>query len=69
MGAVVKDYSLREILISKGLDPDLIKEFIEDQVSMSRCMDDAMKNAINETEFYQREVKYTKLEIFIEHLK
>jgi len=61
--------SLRTFLIEKGIDPDLIKEFLQEQIEMNRAADDVSKDILGKCAFYKRELKYTQLERFIINLK
>jgi hypothetical protein len=68
MGAQVTPTDIRSALINNGVDPDLLREFLEEQIEMNRSIDDGLKSTIGATEFYKRETKYTKLELFLVHL-
>lgn len=69
MGTEVKPSEIRSTLIGHGIDPDALRDFLEEQIAMMRSTDDAMKDSLGKAEFYTRETKYTRIESFIVHLK
>lgn len=69
MGLEVENKSIRSSLIENGVDPDTIRAYLEEQIAMSRATDEAMKDTLTKSEFYQREMTYTKIDSFIIHLK
>lgn len=56
--------SLRSSITNSGQDPDLIAKSIFEFIEMCRCTDDAIKAHISKEEFWERELKYSKLEEF-----
>lgn len=65
---VIRD-NIRAILIEQGQDPDLVIQFLEEQLQMMRASDEAMSGVLSTQEFYKREIRYSKIERFIIHLK
>lgn len=60
---------LRASLIENGFDPDLICEFLQEQLALNRATDCVQKDILGKCEFYRRELKYTQIEQLIFKLK
>ena len=72
MGSTVTNQQkdkLREALIEGGFDPDVIGDFIINNLAENRSTDKLYKKELGLEEFYKREKEYSQLELFALHLK
>jgi hypothetical protein len=71
---VQKKHSLSEIrdaFINNGFDIEMIREFLEEQVSMNRSSNSMLKDqkVMPLSEYYDKERVYSKIEVIISTLK
>ena len=65
----VHQNAIRQSIINNGHDPDLLIEALEEYINDNRQVDKNNREILGTDAFYEREIKYSKIEKFIIALK